>query len=65
MEREGRIEKKKKMSMPSSFETISSSQVLITDLPELKLKPSWAPPPTSPSVTPSIGCDDKGFTLAT
>nr|TKR98437.1 hypothetical protein D5086_0000201740 [Populus alba] len=53
----------KQMTLPSSSETSSSSQVPPTDLP--KMTPSRAHPPESISIEQSIGCDDTGFTLVT
>ncbi|KAH8480778.1 hypothetical protein H0E87_030873 [Populus deltoides] len=53
----------KQMSLPSSFKTSSSSWVPTTNLYEMTT--SRALPPASLSTTPSVGCDDKGFTLVT
>ncbi|KAL3584933.1 hypothetical protein D5086_011800 [Populus alba] len=53
----------KQMSLPSSFETSSSSRVPTIDLP--KMTPSRARPPKSLSATQSVGCDDNGFTIVT
>jgi hypothetical protein len=49
--------------LSSSSEFSSSFQVPATDLP--KMIPSRAPPPASLSAAQSVGCDDRGFTLAT